>query len=118
MSAAITLTDELEPVVCPNQKCHKKIEKPILLSKASYPLTEKYHACPYCFTKLEVSSNLPWLEKGKKEFQVEPQKKEKGYSRCGAYFGFLAILPKDGAIPRECLACPLVLDCTMKINDS
>lgn len=120
MSAAITLTDELEPTVCPNQKCLRKIEKPILLSKASYPSPEKYHACPYCFTKLEVPSiKLPWLEKEKEELQVEPPKKEeKGYSKCGGYLGYLTILPKDSPIPRECLACPKVLDCAMKINDS
>jgi len=47
-----------------------------------------------------------------------PEKKEKGSSRCAGYLGYLARLPKNAPIPKECLVCPKVLDCAMEICDS
>ena len=40
-------------VVCPNPKCGKKFEEPILLNVLFVDPPTKYEACPYCFTNLE-----------------------------------------------------------------
>jgi len=105
------LSNELELIICPNPKCHKKIEEPILLNNLSKTPAEQYYACPHCFIKLDVISAQPQKEK-------EEKKEEKGPSKCAGYLGYLAILPKNKPIPQECLTCPKILDCVMKISDS
>ena len=45
---------KLELIVCPNPKCRRKIEEPILLSDLSTAPAERYYACPHCFVKLDV----------------------------------------------------------------
>jgi hypothetical protein len=40
---------------CPNPRCHRKIEEPILLNVLSTIPAEQYHACPHCFTKVNVN---------------------------------------------------------------
>jgi len=39
-------------VTCPNPKCHRKIEEPVLLNNLSTTPAEHYYACPNCFFKL------------------------------------------------------------------
>lgn len=43
-------------VICPNLKCRRKIEEPVLLSNLSITPAEQYYACPRCFTKLNVNA--------------------------------------------------------------
>ena len=38
--------------ICPNPKCHKKVEQPIFLNNFSTTPAEHYYACPHCFMKL------------------------------------------------------------------
>ena len=66
-----------------------------------------------------ISNQLQKQKEEKKEVPpVEPpEEEEKGPSRCGGYLGYLARLPKNAPIPRECLTCPRVLDCVMEIGD-
>ena len=111
---------ELELIICPNPKCRRKIEELIVVSDVSTAPVERYYACPHCFFKLDVISTQPQKEKKRKgEPPVKPpQKKEKGPSRCAGYLGYLATLPKNKPTPQECLICPKVLDCIMKISDS
>ena len=40
-------------VVCPNPKCRRQIEEPILLTILSVTPPKEYEACPYCFASLE-----------------------------------------------------------------
>jgi hypothetical protein len=47
------LSEEASVVVCPNPKCQREIEEPILLTIQSVNPPTQYEACPYCFTKLE-----------------------------------------------------------------
>jgi len=47
------LSEESVVVVCPNPKCQREIEEPILLTILSVTPPKEYEACPYCFTKLE-----------------------------------------------------------------
>jgi len=127
----IELQNESELIICPNSKCRKKIEKPILLSDLSTPSAEKYYACPHCFVKLDLISTRPQKEKEEKkkeeppvksleeeELLVKPSEEEKGPSRCAGYLGYLSSRPENAPIPKECLTCPKVLDCVMKISDS
>jgi len=57
-------------------------------------------------------------QKQKEELQVKLSEEEKGPSRCAGYLGYLASRPENAPIPKECLICPKVLDCAMKIGDS
>ena len=41
-------------IICPNPKCHKKIEEPFLLNNLSITPAEQYYACPHCLTKLNA----------------------------------------------------------------
>jgi hypothetical protein len=47
------LPEESVVVVCPNPKCRRQIEEPILLTIRSVTPPKQYEACPYCFTNLE-----------------------------------------------------------------
>jgi DNA-directed RNA polymerase subunit RPC12/RpoP len=41
-------------IFCPNPRCQRKIEEPILLNVLSTTTAEQYYACPRCFTKVNV----------------------------------------------------------------
>ena len=138
-------------LVCPNPKCHRKIEEPILLNNLSTTPAEQYHACPHCFIKLDadaendenltqeavpsppvhpalgkvldVISAQPQKEKEEKKKKEEPpvkppEKEETGPSECSHHFGYLANRPKDAPIPQECLTCPKIVDCMLKLSGS
>jgi len=47
------LSEESIVVVCPNPKCRREIEEPILLTILSVTPPKEYEACPYCFANLE-----------------------------------------------------------------
>ena len=146
------MTKESGVVICPNPKCHRKIEEPILLNNLSTTPAEQYHACPHCFIKLDAEAkneeNItekstptpppahPFLEKvldaisaqpqkekkedkKKEEPSVKPpEKKEEGPSGCPHHFGYLTSRPKDAPISQECLTCPKMVDCMLKLRDS
>jgi len=106
----------LEPITCPNPKCHKKIEELIIVTNASETLKEQYYACPHCYAKLD------WISTQPQEQEDEKKMDEKGPSRCPHHFGYLAmqvyLRGEDFPIPRECLVCQKALDCAMKTGDS
>jgi len=113
----VKLPKELELFACPNPECRKNIKELIVLSDTSTTPVERYYACPHCFIKLDVTSVQLLKEEEKKrkeESPIKPPEKEKGSSRCTSYLGYLASLPENAPIPRECLACPKVLDCAME----
>jgi len=43
-------------IICPNPKCHKEIEEPILLNNLSKTPAEQYYACPRCLIKLDMDA--------------------------------------------------------------
>jgi hypothetical protein len=47
------LPEESVVVICPNPKCRREIEEPILLTILSVTPPKEYEACPYCFANLE-----------------------------------------------------------------
>ena len=145
------MPNESGVVICPNPKCHRKIEEPILLNNLSTAAKEQYYACPHCFIKLDldteneedvtveptsgppshpalekvldVISTQPQKEKEEKKKKEEPpvkppQKKEKGPSECPHHFGYLANRSKNAPIPQECLVCPKIVDCMLKLEAS
>ncbi len=193
-------------VVCPNPKCKREIEEPILLTVLSVTPPKQYEACPYCFTKLEqepfveqeivpepidieheevmeegeeATSNISvnavlekvkgsgpnflkkvkalipnsnGSQKNKTEKTEEPQakpsiieenvikeeprseiffteeeteeapiieasaEKENQSSGCPKTFGYLAKRPKDAPIPQQCMLCPKIVDCMLKLD--
>ena len=137
------MPSESGAIICPNPKCHREIEEPILLNNLSTTPAEQYYACPHCFIKLgeeaETEEDItqeptsgpplnPVLEKvldvisaqsQKEEEQEEPsvkppKKEEKVPSECPHNFGYLASRAKDAPIPQECLTCPKIVDCMLK----
>jgi len=87
------LPNESGIIVCPNPKCHREIEEPILLNNLSTTPAEQYYACPHCFIKLDenaendediaqestVDSSLhPSLEKVLDVISAQPQKEKEG----------------------------------------
>ena len=78
-------------VICPNPKCHRNVEEPILLNNLSTTPAEEYYACPYCFIKMdedaEKAENIthestpsppthPSLEKVLDVISAQPQNEE------------------------------------------
>jgi len=112
---------KLELIICPNPKCHRKIERLIVVRDVSTIPVERYYACPHCFFKLDVISTQPQKQKEEKKKEEElpvkpPEKEEKGPSGCPHHFGYLASRAKDVPIPRECLICPKILECMHSRN--
>jgi len=110
--------------ICPNLKCQRKIEEPILLKSLSTAPKEQYYACPHCFTKLEVGiENVqPRKEEEKTEREKPPlkalEKEETGPSECSHHFGYLAKRPKNAPIPQGCLICSKIVQCMLKLDDA
>lgn len=49
----VRLSEESLLVICPNPKCRREIEEPILLTIRSVKPPKEYEACPFCFAKLD-----------------------------------------------------------------
>lgn len=132
------LPEESVIVICPNSKCGREFEEPILLMNLSIKPSEQYDACPYCFTKLnpktavepeEVTISEEVLETSKESSsqvlkKVEDliigssESKEKvEETGCLQAFGYLANRPKDAPIPSECLLCPKMVDCMLRAKE-
>jgi len=86
------LPNESGAIICPNPKCHREIEEPILLNNLSTTPAEQYYACPHCFIKLDADAENdediteestsdqplhPSLEKVLDAISAQPQKEEK-----------------------------------------
>ena len=52
------MSEESVVIVCPNPKCRREIEEPILLTILSVTPPKQYDACPYCFTSLEPEPTI------------------------------------------------------------
>ncbi|UCE16113.1 MAG: hypothetical protein JSV12_00375 [Candidatus Bathyarchaeota archaeon] len=116
------MSNEPGIIVCPNPRCHRKIEEPILLKSLSRTPVEQYHACPHCLIKLDVNvENVQILkerekEKEKEKPMVKPLVKEgKSPSGCLHHLGYLANRAKNAPIPQECLICPKTVECMLKL---
>ncbi|MCZ2808036.1 MAG: hypothetical protein O2V44_01620 [Candidatus Bathyarchaeota archaeon] len=54
----MNLPEESVVVVCPNPKCRREIEEPIILAILSVTPPKEYEACPYCFANLEPEPTI------------------------------------------------------------
>jgi DNA-directed RNA polymerase subunit RPC12/RpoP len=100
-----------EKLRCPYKGCGKAFEKPTVLTDSTVVPRETYYACPYCQSKLDV------MIEDLKITSIKPTEYPKvldSPAKCARYVGFLNTIPKDGAIPDECLICPKVLQCTVR----
>jgi len=100
-----------ERLQCPYNGCGKSFDKPTVLTDSSAIPRESYYACPYCNSKIDI------LVEGVKIVGVRATEYPKVFdspAKCAHYFGFLDSLPKDAAIPDECLICPKVLQCSVR----
>lgn len=61
----------------------------------------------YSFTE-EETKDVPEIEAS--------AEKEKHFSGCPQTFGYLAKRPKDMPIPQQCMLCPKIVDCMLKID--
>jgi len=68
---AVRLTEEAVVGVCPNPRCRREFEEPILLTILSVTPPKQYEACPYCFAKLEQEP--PIEQEAVPEPQVEQE---------------------------------------------
>jgi len=66
----------------------------------------------------QAPSPMPQIRARAKPVEEESLARAKGYSRCGGYLGYLATLPENAPIPKECLICLKALDCVMHTSDS
>lgn len=65
------MLEETVVVICPNPKCRREIQEPILLSILSVTPPKTFEACPYCFTDLTPEPTLE--EEIVPEPTVEPE---------------------------------------------
>lgn len=106
-----------EPVViCPNPKCGKTFEAPLLLNDLSKTPTESYYVCPHCIAKLDKICTHEKEPQRYAPIPVEPPRKleETDSSSCAHHFGYLNTHAKDASLPDECLTCSKLLQCMLK----
>jgi len=102
---------------CPNPRCGKEFDEPLLLRNLSKSPVERYYVCPHCIIKL---NNVPSDDQRESSFVrveaplVPTGPKEPGSSSCTHHVGFLKTLPKGDSIPEDCLTCPELLRCMFK----
>jgi len=99
-------------LTCPYGECRKEFERPIVLTDFSKTPRETYYACPHCLTKVDVVAKGSSL--GSVSVEGSENALDRAPSECGFGFGYLKTLPKDAAIPDECLVCSKLLQCFVK----
>ena len=101
---------------CPNPNCQKKFENILIVHDNSQNPADVYYACPHCLLKLDPTTTQLF----KKEEILIEEKTETKITKpereippgCPKYLGYLFIGLKNALIPKECLSCPKMLDCT------
>jgi len=59
--------------------------------------------------------NMKKREDSSKEPLAAVQSRQTG-SACSHYFGYLRTLPKNSALPDECLGCPKIINCLTYVS--
>ena len=65
------MSEETVVVICPNPRCRREIEEPILLAILSVTPRKEFEACPYCFTELKPEPKIE--EEALLEPVIEPE---------------------------------------------
>ena len=63
---------------------------------------------------MRFRKNKTVIRKPEKENFESAKDKENVTSGCSHSYGYLAVRPKNSAIPQECLCCLQVIDCLYK----
>ena len=98
-------------------------EKPVPSLSENMVLEKGNDSSPRLWERVKdliARSNGSQEEKGKKREEPKPKsftRKEKDRSGCPQNFGYLANRPKDAPIPQECLLCPKMVDCMLKVEE-
>jgi len=101
----------LRSVVDSCVRCGRAVSAPVRLTDLSRrPVEETYYACPFCFSRLDVEDAAEHSE------HSHGRKLAVAVSNCSHEFGYLRSRPKDSAIPDECLICPRILQCMVKLT--
>lgn len=102
---------ESKAFICPYHQCRKTFRKPLMLTDSSKIPRETYYACPYCLSKVNIStgnvkcpqiSSVESLERNDLAKLVE----------CPYHFGYLKNLPKNSSIPDKCFTCSNLIKCS------
>ena len=72
----MNLPEESVVVVCPNPKCRREIEEPIILAILSVTPPKEYEACPYCFANLETEPTIEQKDVPEPPVEKEEDMKE------------------------------------------
>jgi len=117
LSSTLVVPEE-QTSVCSCAKCGKIFSQPVELTVRTEGSLETYHACPHCFSRVNVSDNL------KKTLDetaidalanaVKETAKDIGKNKqvgCPNFLGYLKKRPKDSPIPDECLTCASLMQC-------
>lgn len=104
--------------VCPNEKCGKIVPNPLKLTDLSQDPAGTYFACPYCLSRLDITTVERKISpKAPTKKPASPKKvsseKIKGPEKCPHYLGYLKERPKGTTIPNECLTCPEAVKCLL-----
>jgi len=109
---------------CSCSKCGMSFTEPIELTVLAEGSPETYHACPHCFSRVNlvdknvVKTESP-LDKLKKDQGKAPPrvsrkdaKNEKNKpAGCAHFLGYLKTRPKGSPIPDDCLLCVAIMEC-------
>lgn len=108
------VTPQGQAIVCPWEKCGKIFSAPIELTVRTKDSRQTYHACPHCFSRVNISDNH---EKNPSEVSLgalgdaSESITKNDAENCIHFLGYLKTRPKDSQIPDECLTCSKILKC-------
>jgi uncharacterized Zn-finger protein len=97
-----------EKLRCPYKGCEKTFDKPAVLTDMATLPRRSYYACPYCSSKLEITTENMKVTGVK---ATEYPKVLDSPAKCAHFTGLLNGLPPNAPLPDECLICPKVLQC-------
>jgi len=96
---------------CPYRGCGKSFDKPAVLTDHTTLPRQSFYACPHCQSKIDI------VVDGLKVVNIKPLDYPKVFespAKCAHISGFLSAMSMDLTLPDECLACPKVLQCSIR----
>ena len=112
------ISDESEPITCPNENCGKIILEPLKMIDLSAKSEKTSFACPYCMSKLDRDREEKESPSKRVSIEETVSVKDAGankkvVSKCPHHFGYLRERPKNAPIPDECITCSETIKCLL-----
>jgi hypothetical protein len=112
-------TNETTMLTCPNNKCGKVFDKPLITINLQQNTKTPYNACPYCLTEITMveSENKNSPEDPFTEIELDKEKVAEVLEEtvtCNHHLGYLKERELKQQIPEECILCTKVIDCMLK----